>query len=133
MIRIFFAVVFSLYMVGSAKAQVNEIESVIGGQIEAFQSDDFAAAFKFATPMIQGMFGTPERFGMMVRNGFPMVWRPAEVQYLEQRESGGFTYQKVLIRDAEGTYFALEYEMLETPLGWQINGVRFLVEPAVAA
>ena len=38
--------------------------------------------------MIQGMFGTPARFGLMVRNGYPMVWRPAEVEFLSVEERG---------------------------------------------
>ena len=46
----------------------------INGQIEAFQRDDFNAAFSYASPGIQGIFGTAERCGQMVRNGYPTVW-----------------------------------------------------------
>lgn len=133
MIRMILAVVLAFHLAGPARAQTDDVQGVIGAQIEAFQRDDFATAFTFASPMIRGVFGTPERFGRMVRQGFPMVWRPADVQYLEQSERGGLTYQKVLIQDAAGAYFALEYEMLATPEGWQINGVQFLEDPAVAA
>ena len=38
----------------------------------AFKAVDFAQAFTYA-PNIKGMFGTADRFGMMVRNGYPMV------------------------------------------------------------
>ena len=46
---------------------------VISDQIAAFQQDDFETAFTYASPMIKGIFGTPERFGQMVREGYPMV------------------------------------------------------------
>lgn len=133
MIRIFIVLALSLHFGGTAGAQTDDVQGVIAAQIEAFQRDDFATAFTFASPAIRGVFGTPERFGLMVRRGFPMVWRPADVQYLERTERGGLTYQKVLIMDGTGAYFVLEYEMLATPEGWQINGVQFLVDPAVAA
>ena len=54
------------------------IESVISKQIEAFRADDFATAFTFASPNIRSMFGTPDNFGVMVRRGYPMVWRPGQ-------------------------------------------------------
>ena len=133
MIRFFLAAVLALGLTGPAAAQESAIEGVIASQIEAFQRDDFTTAFTFASPLIRGIFGTPERFGMMVRQGYPMVWRPADVQYLDQRQAGPFTYQKVLIRDQAGGLHTLEYEMIETEAGWQINGVQFLEDPPVAA
>ena len=52
------------------------IESTIQNQFDAFLKDDVGTAFSFASPNIKGLFGTPENFGPMVRNGYPMVWRP---------------------------------------------------------
>ena len=69
-----------------AAAQDAPIQGVIQSQIDAFQADDFARAFSFASPTIQGMFGTPENFGLMVKEGYPMVYRPAEVEMQELRE-----------------------------------------------
>lgn len=114
-------------------AQNKDIENVISSQIEAFKQDDFAKAFSYASPMIKGMFGTSDRFGMMVRQGYPMVWRPADVTFQEQEMRGPLTYQKVLIRDKDGVFHTLEYEMLPTNTGWQINGVQYIRPPAVAA
>lgn len=128
------ALVLAIGLVGAANtAKADAIQDVIGGQIEAFKADDFATAFSFASPTIKRLFGTPERFGAMVRQGYPMVWRPADVQYLGQEERGAFTYQTILIQDAEGTFHALEYEMIPTETGWQINGVRFVQPPGLSA
>ena len=106
---------------------------MITSQIEAFQQDDFETAFTYASPFIKGIFQTPERFGQMVKRGYPMVWRPADVQFLEQRDADGFRYQKVLFKDAAGGLTVLEYEMLKIGDNWQINGVQRLQDPPVAA
>ena len=55
------------------------IRSVIAAQIEAFRRDDSAAAFSFASPTIQRIFGTPDQFMAMVRSGYQPVYRPREV------------------------------------------------------
>jgi hypothetical protein len=39
----------------------------------------------------------------------------------------------VLVTDAQGVPFVLEYQMIETPDGWQINGVQVLRAPEVGA
>lgn len=123
------AFVFSCFaVVGAmpAAAQQDAIQSTILNQFEAFKADDFAAAFGFASPVIKGIFGTPENFGAMVRQGYPMVYRPAEVRMLDQRQAGGMTVQRVLVTDAQGRSHVLDYQMVETPDGWQINGVTLV-------
>ena len=127
-----FAFLLSLAALPAA-AQEDPIQSTILNQIEAFKADDFARAFTFASPNIKGIFQTPENFGMMVRNGYPMVHRPADVRMLEQREVAGRLWQKVLITDAQGRSHVLDYQMVETPEGWQINGVQLLPSGGVGA
>lgn len=109
------------------------IEATIRSQIDAFLADDFTTAFTFASPGIQGLFGNSDRFGQMVRNGYPMVWRPGEVRMLELREIGGALWQKVMIRDQAGGYHVLDYQMIETGDGWRIDGVQILAAPGVGA
>lgn len=109
-----------------AAAQDDAIRSTILNQIEAFKADDFATAFTFASPTIKGIFITPENFGMMVKNGYPMVHRPADVQMLELREVAGALWQKVMVTDQQGKTHVLDYQMVETADGWQINAVQLL-------
>ena len=109
------------------------IEGTIQSQIDAFKRDDFTTAFTFASPNIQGLFGTPENFGAMVRNGYPMVWRPADVQFLELETIQGALWQRVLIQDSAGRFHMLAYQMIEGADGWRINGVQILQPPAVGA
>ena len=114
-----------------AAAQDAPIQGVIQSQIDAFQADDFARAFSFASPTIQGMFGTPENFGAMVKEGYPMVYRPAEVEMQELREIAGNLWQRVRITDQAGRGHFRDYRMIETPEGWQINAVQLLPAPDI--
>jgi hypothetical protein len=114
-------------------AQSDDIEMTIRSQIDAFLADDFATAFTFASPTIKGVFGSPENFGAMVRQGYPMVYRPSDVKMLERREVGGAMVQRVLVTDAAGKTHVLDYQMIETAEGWQINGVQLLPGVGVGA
>jgi hypothetical protein len=99
------------------------IQGVIARQIEAFKVDDFVTAFSFASPSIKRLFGDPDRFGQMVRNGYPMVWRPAEVRFSGLETRDGRTVQSVVVTDAAGAIHVLDYEMIAGDDGWRINGV----------
>ena len=132
------ALLFSVSLVFPVAAAENlpsepGIESTIQSQIEAFLVDDFSAAFTYASPNIHMLFGSAESFGAMVRNGYPMVWRPEEFRFLELREIDGQRWQKVLIRDEQGAVHLLDYQMIQTSDGWLINGVQVLRAPDVGA
>jgi hypothetical protein len=126
-----FAVCLAAILSFPAAAQEGPIRETIENQLQAFQADDFARAFTFASPNIKGLFGTAENFGMMVKNGYPMVYRPAEVQMLDLREVAGNLWQRVQIIDQAGRSHLLDYMMVETPEGWQINAVQLLPPPDV--
>ena len=136
--RLVFGIVFWIGWSGSIFAAdvlpaEPAIEDTIQGQIEAFQADDFAGAFGFASPNIQMLFRDADNFGSMVRNGYPMVWRPDELRFLELREIAGNLWQKVLVRDGAGVVHILDYQMIQTADGWRINGVQLLRTPDVGA
>ena len=118
---------------GMAQADEGAIRNVIESQIEAFRADDFDTAFTFAAPNIKGIFGTADNFGRMVRQGYPMVWQPGSVEYLDSIERGAAWTQDVLITDGFGRLHKLEYTMVETPEGWKIAGVQLLTAPEVGA
>jgi len=107
------------------------IETTIQSQIDAFMADDFETAFTYASPTIKRMFGSHEQFGLMVRNGFPMVHRPSAIAFLELRRQGPLLFQKVMLRDANGIPHFMEYNMIQTESGWQIDGVELLRAPPV--
>jgi hypothetical protein len=111
--------------VGLAAAQDTAgIREVISRQIEAMRADDFDTAFGFASPGIQRKFGGPARFGKMVRDGYPMVWHPRAVRFLDVVTERGRTVQGVLVTDEAGALHVLDYDMVPLDGGWRIDGVR---------
>ncbi|SFG79373.1 protein of unknown function [Palleronia marisminoris] len=129
--RIVLAAALSIFCL-PALAQDSEIEGVISSQLEAFRADAFDRAFTYASPDIRNMFGTPGNFGRMVRNGYPMVHRPGDVRFGALEDLGGVQRQRVIIRDADGAYHALDYDMVDGPDGWKIDGVRLVEMPDVS-
>ncbi len=122
----------------SAKAQEllapnPAIENTIQSQFDAFIARDVEGAFQYASPNIQGMFRTPENFGLMVQQGYPMVWDPGQVDFIDLQSLGGVVVQRVQVIDQAGRAHYLGYAMVETEAGWVINGVQILRAPDVGA
>ncbi len=135
--RLFGLVMAVLVALGGAAAAQEApnpaIEGVISDQLHAFEANDEDKAFSYAAPNIRDIFGTPSRFGEMVRQGYPMVWRPGSVKFLDLRQVAGALWQKVVITDAAGAVHVLDYEMVPAGDGWQIGGVQLLKAAAVGA
>ena len=132
--RFLLAAVAGLILSGPLMADTkDDVTGVIQSQIEAFKVDDFETAFTFAAPGIKRMFGSPDRFGMMVQQGYPMVWRPGRVDYLDLREGPTGPVQRVLITDQAGRTHLLDYFMSPSDNGWQISGVQFVQAPGIGA
>ena len=107
------------------------LEEVISRQLAAFNARDVDLAWRFASPMIQGLFGNPRNFGVMVSQGYPMVWDNSAARFVASREEAGRIYQQVMMQDTNGALHMLEYAMILTPQGWKIDGVSLLPAPDV--
>ena len=103
------------------------LRSVIERQLQAFLAGDVETAWGFASPAIQGLFGSVENFGRMVEQGYPMVWAPSEWRFGEvapqATPAGPRLRQSVILRDASGAVWIADYLMMPTAEGWLIDGV----------
>lgn len=115
-------------IVAAQEAQVSAadraaIEAVIAGQIEAFRRDDEPAAFAFASPGIQAMFGSPERFMDVVRGQYAPVHRPRQVEFAQVGTKDGEVVQAVEVVGPDGGAHRALYTMERGPDGrWRIAG-----------
>lgn len=116
-----------------AFAQDAPIRQTIQSQLDAMQADDFPTAYTFASPTIKKVFGPVENFEAMVKKGYPMVWQHQAVKMLELRTVAGNLWQRVMVTDANGRTYLLDYKMIETPDGWQIDAVQLLPQAGVGA
>lgn len=104
-------------------ADQTAIREVIEGQVEAFRRDDGAAAFGYASPGIQGMFGSAETFMDMVRQGYRPVYRPQVFEFREIVTLQGMVTQKVHVIGPDGRPVTAFYPMTQQPDGsWRIEG-----------
>lgn len=115
------------------QAQEDPIQSTIQNQLDALQAEDFNRAFNYASPTIKSIFGSVENFETMVKRGYPMVWQHQSVRMLELRTVAGNLWQRVMITDLTGRTFLLDYMMVESEDGWQINAVQLLQNAGVGA
>lgn len=106
------------------------IRGVIENQLAAFQRDDGAAAFGYASPDIQAMFGTADIFLAMVRQGYAAVYRPRAVNFGGIVGESEAPVQLVHVVGPDGAAQIAAYEMIRLPDGsWRINGCVLLPEP----
>jgi Domain of unknown function (DUF4864) len=128
-LRLAFSLCLALLLAPPLQAQpVSEsdargVRAVIESQLAAFGADDAERAFAHASPEIRQMFGTPERFATMVRQGYPVVYRPASVAFLVAQWIDGKLIQRVQMSDNQGSSWIVVYEMqLQADKSWRING-----------
>lgn len=131
--HILLPLILALGLTGAARADEAAMRSVISDQIEAFLNENPTRAFEFASPFIQRKFGTPETFGDMVRRGYPMVWQPSDVTFLDLEVIDGTPVQSVQMRGPGGKSWIVDYEMVEVDGAWRINGVRVREAPGLNA
>jgi hypothetical protein len=106
------------------------IRGVIEAQLAAFQADDGATAFGFASPSIQRQFGNPANFLAMVRTGYRPVHRPREVQFRGLVEVEGEPVQLVLLVGPDFEVVTAYYVMQRQADGsWRINGCVLQAAP----
>lgn len=105
-------------------SQEVSVQEVIESQLLAFSKDDFDQAFEFASPSIQGFFGSSERFGQMVRQGYPMVLRQKAFEFKESQQDGPKAVQDLLVEDLNGDFHLLRYELVLLEGQWKIAGVQ---------
>ena len=99
------------------------IRQVIQGQLDAFQHDDWNAAFGYAAPTIQTKFVSPEIFSQMVTGGYQPVYRPKSVEFRELKASEFGPTQELFLIGPDGLSYLAYYTMERQPDGtWRING-----------
>ena len=106
-------------------ADAKAIRAVVQAQLDAFATGDGEKAFSYAAPGIRAQFGIPGVFMAMVREGYPVVYRPASVDFLPVSMERGEVFQRVRMTDAEGVVWVAHYAMEKQKNGaWRIAGCR---------
>ena len=103
-------------------ADAKAVRAIIEAQLAAFAADDAEKAFSFAAPSIRAMFITAERFFSMVRDGYPVVYRPASVTFLKPEWIDDKLIQRVQMTDAAAAPWMVVYELeRQADRSWRIS------------
>lgn len=109
-----------MYISEFDKAQIRQ---TIEKQLQAFQQDDFKAAFSFASPSIQQQFGTYDNFQKMVTNYYKAVHRPRSIMFKGWTMVENFPAQNIILMDAAGSLVQATYVMQQQQdRSWRIHG-----------
>ena len=102
---------------------IKEVQDTISSQIDAFKQNDIKKAYMFAAPNIQAQFPSPEVFGLMVRNGYPVIWRPKSFKFTKFKDLGNRCIQRVLFQSYKGSLESYDYILEKSDNVWRIAGV----------
>ena len=99
------------------------VQAVVQSQLAAFANDDADKAFSYAAPELRKTIGNASAFMAMVRNGYPVVYRPASVAFLKPEGTGNDVVQRVQMLDASGTSYLAVYSLQrQKDKTWRISG-----------
>jgi hypothetical protein len=109
------------------------LQSLVQQQIEAFQRDDGAAAYAFATDRLHQVFPDVETFMKMVRDTYPPVYRPRSVVFGDIVDTSQGPIQVVYLGGPDGLGYIAYYSFEKQPDGrWLISGCLLQKNPASA-
>ncbi len=103
-------------------ADEKNVRAAVQGQLAAFAADDADKAFSYAAPNIREALGTAAGFMAMVRNSYPVVYRPASVAFLKPESKDGQVIQRVQMLDASGDAWLAIYSLQREGASWLITG-----------
>ena len=99
------------------------VQTVVQSQLAAFAKDDADKAFSYAAPELRKTIGSSAAFMAMVKNSYPVVYRPASVAFLKAEGSGDGVVQRVQMLDASGTSYLAVYSLQrQKDKTWRISG-----------
>lgn len=102
-------------------ADEKNVRATVQGQLAAFAADDADKAFSYAAPNIREALGTAAGFMAMVRNAYPVVYRPATVAFLKPESKDGQVIQRVQMLDASGDAWLAIYSLQREGTSWLIT------------
>tara|TARA_B100000963_G_scaffold357604_1_gene380219 strand:+ start:770 stop:1201 length:432 start_codon:yes stop_codon:yes gene_type:complete len=119
----FLSLLGSVTIADDGVTAMQEVRNTISSQIDAFRQNDIKKAYTFAAPNIQAQFPSPEVFGLMVRNGYPVIWRPKSFKFTKFKDLGNSCIQRVLFQSFDGSLESYDYILEKSDGNWRIAGV----------
>lgn len=118
----------------AAATDTQGVRAVILAQFQAFADDDADAAFDTATPAVRQQVGHASYFLAQVRGGYPMLYRPTAIRFLEVEMKGRRATQLLRIVDTAGRPWLVVFTLeRQADRQWRIAGCTVGAAPAEPA
>ena len=105
------------------EAEAQKVRAVIETQLQAFADDDADRAFEANTPGVREAIGSAGHFLALVRGGYPMIFRPTSISFMQPEQRGDAVLQLAEIVDAQGKSWLALFSLEQQPDGsWRISG-----------
>jgi tetratricopeptide (TPR) repeat protein len=95
---------------------------VIQHQLDAFNRNDYRAAYGFATPAIRAFFPLPE-YRRMVEQGYPQIARSRAASFGRLEIHGDRATVPVTVTGRDGVTVKVVYDLRHLRDGWRVDGV----------
>lgn len=113
--------------------EIKAAQSTIDAQIKAFEANDNAVAYSYASPKIRQIFPTVEAFMAMVEQAYQPVWHPQSYSFGKSEEMGASIVQQVLVVGPDGKDYEATYTLEQQPDGrFLITGVSLKASNALS-
>jgi hypothetical protein len=117
-----------------SKTDGEKIQRIITLQLRAFERNDEAIAFSYATADTRKVFGTPRQFMEMVRAGYAPLLKHSSREFLEAANVNGLTIQPVKFFTTDGDIVVALYTMeRQADNEWRIGGCELAPKSLKAA
>lgn len=121
----------------AARAQsatdVRAVSEPVLRQLEAFNRNDYDAAYAFASSQIRQLFDRAA-FERLVKSGYPEIAASARARIADHHVApDGHVFLLLKIRGANGRHVEAVYEMVWEADTWKINGVVAQPDPGEEA
>jgi hypothetical protein len=114
-------------------ADLRAVRATIEAQLKAFAADDAVRAYSLAAPAIRSQFGSAQNFLAMVREAYPVVYRPASTAFFKPEWVDDTVRQVVQMRDSAGRTWLATYQLQRQPdKAWRISGCAVLPDEGKA-
>jgi hypothetical protein len=117
------------WSVGSLRRSWDEVDAaratrvVIRRQLDAFNRNDYRAAYEFAAPEIQERFPLPD-FRKMVRDGYPQIARSRSAEFGTPEVHGSEAAVPLTVTGKDGVTVRVIYHMRRERGRWRVAGVE---------
>ncbi|WP_438951924.1 DUF4864 domain-containing protein [Porticoccus sp.] len=136
------AILAALFLSSAAMARENllsepdqqAVQQVIVGQISAFKTDDYSAAYSFAAPNVRQVFPSVQVFIDMVRSQYMPLYRPASYLFGRNTQSEGRVYQELIVTDLNRQLWQVIYTLRQQDdKTWKVTNVVMYPYDGVSA